>query len=197
MPSPKQDLVRKPARTKAKAKAVGEKRAARDPEKGAVRVEDVVQREDEVQDENGDVLPLVSEFATVEKRKRRTGVVRVTRKTQSLETVIDELLRDETVEVVRKAIAAEVEEIPTITLQGDTIVVPVIEETVVVTKRIVLKEELHIRRTETKRPFRQTVTLRKQVATVERIQTNPVAPDTKSKAAKSDLMFWWLPSHLR
>jgi uncharacterized protein (TIGR02271 family) len=195
MPSSKQDLARKSARTK--PRAVGEKRAARDPEKGAVRVEDVVQREDEVQDENGDVLPLVSEFATVEKRKRRTGVVRVTRKTQSLETVIDELLRDETVEVVRKAIDAEVEEMPTITLQGDTIVVPVIEETVVVTKRIVLKEELHIRRTETKRPFRQTVTLRKQIATVERIQTDPVAPDTKSKAAKSDLMFWWLPSHLR
>ena len=53
---------------------------------------------------------------------------------------------------------------------------PVLEEVLVVERRLVLKEELWIRRVSTNRTSEQTVPLRRQTATVERV---PVQPDDK------------------
>jgi len=52
--------------------------------------------------------------------------------------------------------------------EGDTMIVPVLEEVLVVEKRLVLKEELRVtrRRVETREP--QTVTLRREDVVVER-----------------------------
>jgi stress response protein YsnF len=47
--------------------------------------------------------------------------------------------------------------------------VPVLEEVLVVEKRLVLKEELHIRRRATTETVEVPITLRKQRAVVERI----------------------------
>ena len=53
--------------------------------------------------------------------------------------------------------------------EGDITIVPVVEEVLVVEKRLMLKEELHIRtRTETT-TIEQPVTLRRQRATVDRL----------------------------
>ena len=52
---------------------------------------------------------------------------------------------------------------------GDTIIVPVLREVLVVEKQLRLVEELHIRKKRTERHQAQTVTLRKEEATVERL----------------------------
>ena len=54
---------------------------------------------------------------------------------------------------------------------------PVVEEVVVVEKRLVLKEEIHIRRTAQTEAVEVPVTLRKQRAVVERL-----GPDTPSSS---------------
>ena len=53
---------------------------------------------------------------------------------------------EETVEVTRVPIDKVVETAPEIRTDGDVTIVPVLEEVLVVEKRLVLKEELHIRR---------------------------------------------------
>jgi stress response protein YsnF len=53
--------------------------------------------------------------------------------------------------------------------EGDVVIVPVLEEVLVVEKRLVLKEELHIRRDATRENVEVPVTLRKQRAVIERL----------------------------
>jgi stress response protein YsnF len=61
-----------------------------------------------------------------------------------------------------------VETAPEIRTKGDLTIVPVLEEVLLVEKRLVLKEELHIRRTIHTEVVEVPVTLRKQRAVVER-----------------------------
>jgi stress response protein YsnF len=68
-----------------------------------------------------------------------------------------------------------VETAPAIRTEGDVTILPIVEEVLVVEKRLVLKEELHIRRRVGSEAIEVPVTLRKQRAIVERLA--PDAPD--------------------
>ena len=57
---------------------------------------------------------------------------------------------------------------PTISQEGDTTIIPVVEEIVVVERRLVLKEEVRIRRVSTKDQHQETVVLREQEAVITR-----------------------------
>ena len=52
--------------------------------------------------------------------------------------------------------------------EGDTIIVPVVEEIMVVEKRLLLKEEIHIRRQNVVQHIRQPVRLRSEEVSLER-----------------------------
>jgi hypothetical protein len=54
--------------------------------------------------------------------------------------------------------------------EGDTMVIPIFEEVLVVEKRLVLKEEIRVTRRRTSFRSPQRVTLRREVPTVERIE---------------------------
>ena len=53
--------------------------------------------------------------------------------------------------------------------EGDTLIVPVLEEVLVVEKRLLLKEEVRITRTRTEVHSPQAVTLRSEEAVIEEI----------------------------
>ena len=61
-----------------------------------------------------------------------------------------------------------VETTPDIRQEGDVTIVPVMEEVLVLERRLVLKEEVRIRRVRTIEAHRETVRLRFQEATVTR-----------------------------
>ena len=84
----------------------------------------------------------------------------------------------ETVEVTRVPVGTILEEPAVVRRDGDTIIVPVMEEVAVVQKRLLLREEVRItvQRSESHQP--QDVTLRREQVTVQRL---PAAP--KSGAA--------------
>ncbi|NKW82722.1 DUF2382 domain-containing protein [Ochrobactrum pecoris] len=77
-------------------------------------------------------------------------------------------LDSENVEVTRVAIGREVSEAPAVRTDGDVTIVPVMEEVLVVEKRLMLVEEIHIRRVATTEDVTIPVELRKQRATIER-----------------------------
>ena len=61
-----------------------------------------------------------------------------------------------------------VEAPPPIRQEGDTVIVPVVEEIMVVQKRLLLKEEIHIRRREAIQHIREPVRLRSEEVSLER-----------------------------
>jgi stress response protein YsnF len=129
-----------------------------------------------------DVVPIVEEELRVSKRQVVKGRVRVRTVVDTVEEVVRETLRSETVEVTRVPIDREVTEAPTVRTEGDVTIVPVLEEVLVVEKRLVLKEELHLRRKLETETFEQPVTLRKQRVEVERFdEHNQPLPDKESQ----------------
>ncbi|WP_262271539.1 YsnF/AvaK domain-containing protein [Microvirga yunnanensis] len=121
------------------------------------------------------VIPVVEETATVSKRQVVTGHVRVRTVTDAVEELAHASVQREDVEVTRVPIDRVVETVPEIRTDGDVTIVPVLEEVLVVEKRLVLKEELHIRRRAKTETVEVPVTLRKQRAIVEREAPDGVA----------------------
>lgn len=115
------------------------------------------------------VVPLYAEEMSVTKENRETGRVRITTVTRQREELVDELLARERVEVETVAIGKPIEAIPAVRNEGDTIVVPVVEEILVTERRLVLKEELRIRRVRTTERHQERVTLRRQEASIVRL----------------------------
>jgi uncharacterized protein (TIGR02271 family) len=122
-------------------------------------------------DEHQQVIPVIEEVLDVQKRRVETGGVRINKKVSEREERIDEPVWQEEVDVRRVAINRVVDgPVPESRIEGDVMIVPVLEEVVVVKKQLVLKEELHITRRRIVERDSRTVTLRREEATVERIE---------------------------
>jgi stress response protein YsnF len=115
-----------------------------------------------------EILPLVEETATIHKREAVTGKVRVRTITDTAEELAKATLQSAAVEVTRVPIDQVVDTAPEIRTEGDVTIVPVLKEVLVVTKQLVLKEELHIRRRVETEVVEMPISLRKQRAIVER-----------------------------
>jgi stress response protein YsnF len=115
------------------------------------------------------IVPLHVEDVSVERRKLERGV-QVQVRTINHDHLIDEALAHERVVIERVAIGRPIDAIPPVREEGDTTVVSVVEEVLVIERRLVLKEEIHLRRVRTTERHRETVTLREQQAIIERTE---------------------------
>ena len=116
-----------------------------------------------------ETIPLVEEELRLGKRSVATGKVRVRTVVDTVEDVARADLEEERVDVTRVPVNKEVDAAPDVRTEGDVTIVPVLEEVLVVEKRLILKEELHIRRHVVHENVEVPVTLRKQRAVVERL----------------------------
>ena len=126
-------------------------------------------------------LPIIEETARIGKRMVETGRVRVQTRTETHEQVLRETLRSDAVEVTRVPVdrlIAEGEAAPTVRTENGVTIIPVLEEVLVVEKRLVLKEEVHLRRTASDEAVEVPVALRRQHAAVERLSPDghPIDP---------------------
>lgn len=113
-------------------------------------------------------LPLAAEEVTVGRRAVETGRVRIAIETVERAEPIDLTLAESEVSVERVQVGRFVDEAPAPRVEGDVTVYPVLEERAVVTVRLFLREELHVRTTTVRHAEQRTVTLRSQQATVTR-----------------------------
>jgi uncharacterized protein (TIGR02271 family) len=113
------------------------------------------------------VIPLHAEDVSVELRAVKRDV-RVQVHTTTRDQLVDEPLTHENVEVERIAVNRPIDAVPPIREEGDLTVIPVVEEVLVVERRLVLKEEIHLRRVRTTTRHRETVTLRDEQVVIER-----------------------------
>lgn len=117
------------------------------------------------------VLPVIQEELHVGKRRVTTGAVRVTKIVREHEELVDEPLLRESVEVNRIPVNQMLDagaKTPGPRQEGTTLVIPLLEEVLVVEKRLLIKEELHIRMLRTEEHEQQRVTLRSEDVRIDR-----------------------------
>ena len=119
--------------------------------------------------EGGETITLAAEQAVVSKRKKLTGGVRVRTVTRQHEEVVDTPLGTEQVAVERIELDRWVEEPIPVRQEGDTTIITLHEEVVVVEKRLKAIEEVRLTRQRTTRRLPERITLRREEALVERV----------------------------
>jgi len=133
-------------------------------------------------------IPLFEEQASVVKRRVVTGRVQVSTITREHDQMIDEVLEREHVEIERTPINKRVEAAPAVRQEGDTIVIPIVEEILVLERHLMVKEEVRVRRVLSNENHRERVTLRRQEATITRdpVESSAVQNPQTDKAVKTD-----------
>lgn len=115
------------------------------------------------------VIPVIAEHLIVEKRKVPTGGVRVHKIVHEHQEVVSMPLSRDHVDIRRVLIGRDVEAPLPVRTEGDTTIIPVVEEVLVVEKRLRLTEEFHITRRRTEEHNEQKITLQREEAVVERL----------------------------
>jgi uncharacterized protein (TIGR02271 family) len=114
------------------------------------------------------ILPLYTEEISISRRKIEKAVIRVATITQTREELIDEQLTHERVEIERVPIGRMIDAAPPVRDEGDTTIIPVVEEVIVVERRLVLKEEVRLRRVRVTEQHLEKVVVREQDAVITR-----------------------------
>ena len=130
-------------------------------------------------------IPLARETLNVGRRRVETERVTVKTATDVEPVVIDEMLHEEHVAVQRTPVGRFVEEAPAPRYEGDALIIPVVEEVVVVERRLRLVEEVRIERQVGTRRHRETVPLRRQRVEVRR---RPLIGDRADRSKSSKAM---------
>jgi uncharacterized protein (TIGR02271 family) len=127
------------------------------------------------------VVPVYREEVSIERKAVETGRARITKHvTERTETIDEPLLRQE-VQIDRVAINRPWEgPPPPPRYEADRLVIPLLEEVIVVEKRLMLKEELHISRVQKTVHEPQDVVLRNETVTVERAEPSAAQEPTST-----------------
>lgn len=128
-----------------------------------------------------EVIPLAAERLTIGRRRVDTARVIVTTKTDHVPVVIDEVIERDDVRIERVPVDRFIDEPAVPRYEGDVLVVPVMEEVVVVTRRLRLIEEVRIDPHVVTRRHRETVPVRRQRLEVDR---RPVKSQSKPNTTR-------------
>lgn len=114
------------------------------------------------------IIPVIEEKLTIDKRKIETGKVTIVKKVKEQEVSKELTDFQEEIQIERVAMNQPVSSPPSVRQEGDTMVIPVVREEVVIHKQLVLVEEIRVttHRKEIKRPVK--VTLRREEVFIER-----------------------------
>lgn len=124
-------------------------------------------------------IPVIAEQLAVGTRTVDTGRgVRVHKTVVEQPVTIDERLARDDVEVrhvpVDRIVAPD--EAPANRYEGDTLIVPILEEVLVVERRVRIKEELHITRVRREEHYQEEVVLKAEQVSVERFDESGTLP---------------------
>ena len=134
---------------------------------------------------DGVSLKLIEESVSVSRRVVQGQTLRIATTTRLHEQLVEESLARETIEIERVPVGRLVGATPEVRQEGDVTILPVIEEVLVLERRLVLKEEVRIRRVRTTEMHRETVHLRKQDAIITRLDA-AVTSDQIDPSRKKD-----------
>ena len=121
-------------------------------------------------DDDRKIVEVVEERAVITKHTKLTGGVRVRTVVHENEEIVDEPLSTEQVEVARMPLDQWVEAPIPVRQEGDTTIITLHEEVIVVEKRLRAIEEVHLIRERSTRSAPKRITLRREEAMIERLE---------------------------
>jgi uncharacterized protein (TIGR02271 family) len=124
-----------------------------------------------------DIIPIVEERAAILKRRTLTEGVRVRTVVREEEATVEEPVATEEVQVERVPLGTWVEAPVPVRQEGDTTIITLVDEVVVVEKRLRATEEVRITKRKDIEQSAQTVTLRHEEAVVERLSADGSTTD--------------------
>jgi uncharacterized protein (TIGR02271 family) len=131
------------------------------------------------------VVPVIEEEVVAGIRPVTTGGVRIEKHVETRSQKIEVPVVREEVEVRRVPVNRIVSELPATREEGDLLIVPVVEEELVVEKRLVLKEEIHIQKKRFKDDVVKEVEVKRERAAVQRLDEHGrAAPSGEARAPK-------------
>ncbi len=113
------------------------------------------------------VIPLAEETVAVSKREVQRRRLQIQLKTETDTQVARASLRHDEIVVDRVPVNKVVTVAPEVREENGVTIIPVFEEIMVMTKQLVLREELHVRRVVTTREASEPVEVRRQYAITE------------------------------
>jgi uncharacterized protein (TIGR02271 family) len=135
------------------------------------------------------VIPVIEEHVSVSKRVVETGGVRIRKVVQERPQTFQESLLREQVDVERVPVNRMVEgDPPGVRQEGDTLIIPLVEEVLVVERRLLLREELRVTRRQETLDQAQTVLVRSEDVVIERFdgEGNTVPQDDRVVAPAAE-----------
>jgi uncharacterized protein (TIGR02271 family) len=153
---------------------------------------------DESQSDGEGVIPVIAEEVVVGRKAVPTGGVRVTRRVLEHDETVEVPVVRERLDVRRVAVGRDVDGPLPVRREGDTTIIPIVVEEIVVTKRYRLKEEVHVTRTAREELHRERVTVMRQEPVIEEMDARgharpapepetPVSPVPRRRPRKSIL----------
>jgi uncharacterized protein (TIGR02271 family) len=115
------------------------------------------------------VISLAAERLRIRKRWRRTGRVVVRVRPVAEEQAFDIPVAGEHVDIERVPVDRWIDAPEGVRQEGDVTIIPVVEEVLVVEKRLRVREEIRIRRIRSERREHVTAVLRREEADVSRV----------------------------
>jgi uncharacterized protein (TIGR02271 family) len=130
---------------------------------------EIGQRFDELSDSER-VIPLLREELEIDRRTMER-TIRIHKTVEERVETVEEPVVSESVEIDRVPVERFVDEAPPIREEGDVTIIPILEEVLVVEKRLMVREEVRIRRRTERHTDRRDVPLRREDVRVERGET--------------------------
>ena len=127
------------------------------------------------------VVPVLREELRVDTRLVDRGGAAIHILVHEREEEVERLLRHDDISVERVAVGRVIDRMPQIREEEGVTIIPVVEEELVVSTRLILREEIRVRRTQSSTPWKETVRLRQEHAIVE-----PIATTTATSVAQHE-----------
>lgn len=124
-------------------------------------------------------VPLVEEQLSIQRKQVETDRVRVRTVVETEDVLVEGLLQVGRLDVTRVAVDREVSEAPEPYRDGDVLVIPIVEERLVVEKRLFVVEELRVASSSQEEAISVPVSLRRTHAIVERDDPDQLATGRK------------------
>jgi uncharacterized protein (TIGR02271 family) len=91
-------------------------------------------------------IPVIEEQARIDKQVVERSVVKINTFIKERNETVSTALLHEEVDIQRVPMNVQVSAMPEVRFEGEVIIIPVVEEQVVVSKRLILTEELRVNR---------------------------------------------------
>jgi stress response protein YsnF len=129
------------------------------------------------------VIPVIREEVHADAVPVVTGGVRVTKRIEGHDEIVEQALQKSHVEVKRVKTERIVDGPQPVQHVGNTVIVPVVSEVLKIEKQWVVTEEIHITQLQERETVRQKVTLNEEQAQIERLDS---AGNVTSRVQASD-----------